>query len=463
MANDKIVIKGAREHNLKNIDLTLPREKFIVMTGLSGSGKSSLAFDTIYADGQRRYVESLSSYARMFLGRMDKPDVDEITGLSPAISIDQKTTSHNPRSTVGTVTEIYDYLRLLYARVGVPHCPVCGRVISQQTVDEMVDAVLKLEDGTKFQVLAPVVRQRKGTQQKELDAARRGGYSRVRIDGNLYDLDEEITLEKNIKHTVEIVVDRLAMRKGIRGRLADSLETALALTGGIAEIDVIGGECMTFSQNFACPEHGISIGDLSPRLFSFNNPQGACEKCTGLGTFMRVDEERILPNKNLSIRQGAIKASGWYYAEGSVSEMYYLGLGKKYGFTLDTPIKDILKVSDEELPLLTGTTDCESGTAQLAQNGIRLIFVTLGANGVFYRFGDKTGHVAGVPCKVGDTNGAGDTFFGAALSKLCKEDLNTLTVDKLEGILAFANKAASITTSRHGAIPAMPTLAEVEG
>ena len=341
MANDKIVIKGAREHNLKNIDLTLPREKFIVMTGLSGSGKSSLAFDTIYADGQRRYVESLSSYARMFLGRMDKPDVDEITGLSPAISIDQKTTSHNPRSTVGTVTEIYDYLRLLYARVGVPHCPVCGRVISQQTVDEMVDAVLKLEDGTKFQVLAPVVRQRKGTQQKELDAARRGGYSRVRIDGNLYDLDEEITLEKNIKHTVEIVVDRLAMRKGIRGRLADSLETALALTGGIAEVDVIGGECMTFSQNFACPEHGISIGDLSPRLFSFNNPQGACEKCTGLGTFMRVDEERILPNKNLSIRQGAIKASGWYYAEGSVSEMYYLGLGKKYGFTLDTPIKDM--------------------------------------------------------------------------------------------------------------------------
>ena len=231
MANDKIIIKGAREHNLKNINLTLPREKLIVMSGLSGSGKSSLAFDTIYADGQRRYVESLSSYARMFLGRMDKPDVDEITGLSPAISIDQKTTSHNPRSTVGTVTEIYDYLRLLYARIGVPHCPVCGRVISQQTVDEMVDAVLKLEEGTKFQILAPVVRQRKGTQQKELDAARRAGYARVKIDGNLYDLDEEISLEKNIKHTVEIVVDRLALRKGIRSRLADSLETALALTG----------------------------------------------------------------------------------------------------------------------------------------------------------------------------------------------------------------------------------------
>ena len=355
LANDKIVIKGAREHNLKNVNLTLPREKFIVMTGLSGSGKSSLAFDTIYADGQRRYVESLSSYARMFLGRMDKPDVDEITGLSPAISIDQKTTSHNPRSTVGTVTEIYDYLRLLYARVGVPHCPVCGRVISQQSVDEMVDAVLKLEEGTKFQVLAPVVRQRKGTQQKELDAARRAGYARVKIDGNMYDLDEEIALEKNIKHTVEIVVDRLAMRKGIRGRLADSLETALALTGGVAEVDVIGGECMTFSQNFACPEHGISISDLSPRLFSFNNPLGACEKCTGLGTFMRVDEERILPNRDLSIREGAIKASGWYYAEGSVAEMYYLGLGKKYGFTLDTPIKEMS--AEAVNALLYGTND----------------------------------------------------------------------------------------------------------
>lgn len=315
MANDKIVIKGAREHNLKNVSLTLPRDKFIVMTGLSGSGKSSLAFDTIYADGQRRYVESLSSYARMFLGRMDKPDVDEITGLSPAISIDQKTTSHNPRSTVGTVTEIYDYLRLLYARIGVPHCPVCGRVISQQSVDEMVDAVLRLEEGTRFQVLAPVVRQRKGTQQKELDAARRAGYTRVKVDGSLYDLDEEITLEKNIKHTVEVVVDRLVIRDGVRSRLADSLETALSLTGGVAEVEVIGGETMTFSQNFACPEHGVSISELTPRLFSFNNPQGACDKCTGLGIFMKVDEDRIIPNRSLSIRQGAIKASGWYYAE----------------------------------------------------------------------------------------------------------------------------------------------------
>ena len=341
MSHSSIHIEGARQHNLKNLSLDIPRDELVVVCGPSGSGKSTLAFDIVYAEGQRRYVESLSSYARMFLGQMDKPDVDEITGLSPAISIDQKTTSHNPRSTVGTVTEIYDYLRLLYARVGVPHCPVCGRVITQQSVDEMVDAVLKLEEGTKFQILAPVVRQRKGTQQKELDAARRAGYARVKIDGNLYDLDEEITLEKNIKHTVEIVVDRLVLRKGVRSRLADSLETALALADGIAEVDVIDGECMTFSQNFACPEHGVSIGELTPRLFSFNNPQGACEKCTGLGIFMRVDPDRIIPNRTLSIRQGAIKASGWYYAEGSVSEMYFEGLGKKYGFTLDTPIKDM--------------------------------------------------------------------------------------------------------------------------
>ena len=341
MENDKIIIKGAREHNLKNISLTLPRNKLIVMTGLSGSGKSSLAFDTLYADGQRRYVESLSSYARMFLGRMDKPDVDEITGLSPAISIDQKTTSHNPRSTVGTVTEIYDYLRLLFANVGIPHCPVCGRVIAQQSVDEMVDAVLKLPEGTRFQVLAPVVRGRKGTQAKELEAARRAGFTRVRIDGSLYDLDEEITLEKNIKHTVEIVVDRLVIREGLRSRLADSLETALGHANGLAEVDVIGGEMMTFSQHFACPEHGISVDELSPRMFSFNNPFGACETCTGLGTFMKVDPEQIIPDRTKSIRQGAIKASGFYYAEGSISEMYYLGLGKKYGFTLDTPIQDM--------------------------------------------------------------------------------------------------------------------------
>ena len=341
MNNDKIVIKGAREHNLKNVNLTIPRDKLIVMTGLSGSGKSSLAFDTIYADGQRRYMESLSSYARQFLGQMEKPDVDDIQGLSPAISIDQKTTNRNPRSTVGTVTEIYDYLRLMYARIGVPHCPICGRVISQQTVDQMVDAILALPKGTKFQVLAPVVRGRKGTQQKELDAARRGGYARVRIDGNLYDLDEEISLEKNKKHTVEIVVDRLVINDTVQSRLADSLETAIALTGGLVTIDVNGGEEMQFSQSYACPNHGISIDELEPRMFSFNNPFGACERCTGLGTFMRVDPELIIPNKDLSIREGAIKASGWYYAEGSISEMYYKGLGKKYGFTLDTPVKEM--------------------------------------------------------------------------------------------------------------------------
>ena len=341
MNNDKIVIKGAREHNLKNVNLTIPRDKLIVMTGLSGSGKSSLAFDTIYADGQRRYMESLSSYARQFLGQMEKPDVDDIQGLSPAISIDQKTTNRNPRSTVGTVTEIYDYLRLLYARIGVPHCPICGRVISQQTVDQMVDAILALPKGTKFQVLAPVVRGRKGTQQKELEAARRGGYARVRIDGNLYDLDEEISLEKNKKQTVEIVVDRLVINDTVQSRLADSLETAIALTGGLVTIDVNGGEEMQFSQSYACPDHGISIDELEPRMFSFNNPFGACERCTGLGTFMRVDPELIIPNKDLSIREGAIKASGWYYAEGSISEMYYKGLGKKYGFTLDTPIKEM--------------------------------------------------------------------------------------------------------------------------
>ena len=352
--NNRIVIKGAREHNLKNVDLELPRNKLIVMTGLSGSGKSSLAFDTIFADGQRRYMESLSSYARQFLGQMEKPDVDEITGLSPAISIDQKTTSHNPRSTVGTVTEIYDYLRLMYARVGVPHCPVCGREITQQSIDEMVDEVMKLPERTRFQVLAPVVRGRKGTQAKELDAARRAGFARVRVDGNMYDLSEEISLEKNIKHTVEIVVDRLVISDTVRGRLADSIETALAQTGGLVTIDVIGGEPMMFSQSYACPEHGISVEELTPRMFSFNNPFGACEKCTGLGTFMKVDPARVIPDKRKSIRESAIKASGWYYAEGSISEMTYVALGKRYGFTLDTPIKDFSKEALHALLYGTG-------------------------------------------------------------------------------------------------------------
>lgn len=344
MANDKIVIKGAREHNLKNVDLTLPRDKLVVMTGLSGSGKSSLAFDTIYADGQRRYMESLSSYARQFLGMMEKPDVDDIQGLSPAISIDQRTTSKNPRSTVGTVTEVYDYLRLLYARIGIPHCPECGRPITQQSVDQMVDSVMELPEGARFMVLAPVVRGRKGTQQKEFETARRAGYARVRADGNIYDLDEDIPLEKNKKHDVDVVVDRLVMNDEVRSRLADSIETAIGITGGLVTIAVMEGEesrDMHFSQSYACPEHGTSIDELTPRMFSFNNPFGACERCTGLGTFMQVDPEMVIPNKKLSIREKAIKASGWYYAEGSMSEMYYLGLGKRYGFTLDTPIKDI--------------------------------------------------------------------------------------------------------------------------
>ena len=344
MASKHIVVKGAREHNLKNIDVEIPRDKLVVLTGLSGSGKSSLAFDTIYAEGQRRYVESLSSYARMFLGQMEKPNVDSIDGLSPAISIDQKTTSKNPRSTVGTVTEIYDYLRLLYARVGVPHCPVCGREIVRQSVDTIVDRVMELEPGAKIQVMAPVVRGRKGEHQKELDAARRSGFVRVRVDGNLYDLSEEIKLEKNFKHSIEIVVDRLVISPDIRSRLADSIETATSLSGGTVLINLIGGEDLLFSQNYACPEHGASVDELTQRMFSFNNPFGACETCTGLGTFLKVDPDLIIPNKMLSIRDGAIRASGWTNAEGgTIAQMYYDALGKKYGFTLDTPICDLSK------------------------------------------------------------------------------------------------------------------------
>ncbi|MDD6033247.1 MAG: excinuclease ABC subunit UvrA [Oscillospiraceae bacterium] len=359
MAMDQLVIKGAREHNLKNIDLTIPRDKLVVFTGLSGSGKSSLAFDTIYADGQRRYVESLSSYARMFLGQMEKPDVDSIEGLSPAISIDQKTTSKNPRSTVGTVTEIYDYLRLMYARIGVPHCPVCGREIKQQTVDQIVDQLMALPEKTRLQILAPVVRGRKGEHQKEFEAARKSGFVRVRVDGNLYDLSEEIKLEKNKKHNIEIVVDRIAVSPSIKSRLNDSIETAIRLSGGLVIADIPESaahpaEEIMFSQSYACPEHGVSIGELEPRMFSFNNPQGACPKCTGLGTFMRVDPDMVIPNRNLSIRQGAVKASGWYIGDsGTIAQMYYEALASHYGFTLDTPVKDL---TEEQLSaLLYGT------------------------------------------------------------------------------------------------------------
>ncbi|MCD7740853.1 MAG: excinuclease ABC subunit UvrA [Ruminococcus sp.] len=342
MQNNKIVIKGAREHNLKNVDVTIPRDKLIVMTGLSGSGKSSLAFDTIFADGQRRYMESLSSYARQFLGQMEKPDVDSIEGLSPAISIDQKTTSKNPRSTVGTVTEIYDYLRLLYARIGVPHCPICGREIRQQTVDQIVDKVMSLPERTKIQLLAPIVQGRKGEHKRELDKARKSGYVRVKIDGEVYDLSEEIKLDKNKKHIIEIVVDRLVIKDGIKSRLTDSIEIINSLTGGLIVVDVIDGEEMVFSTNYACPEHGVSLPELQPRVFSFNNPFGACPTCTGLGVFKKVDPDLVIPDKSLSIREGAIKASGWNtLTDDSIAMNYYQAISEQYGISLDTPVKDL--------------------------------------------------------------------------------------------------------------------------
>ena len=344
MQPKNIVVKGAKEHNLKNVDVTVPRDSLVVFTGLSGSGKSSLAFDTIYAEGQRRYVESLSSYARMFMGQMEKPNVDYIEGLSPAISIDQKTTSKNPRSTVGTVTEIYDYLRLLYARVGIPHCPVCGREISRQSVDTIVDKITELPDGTKIQLLAPIVSGRKGEYVKELENIRKSGFVRVRVDGIIYDLSEEIKLDKNKKHNIEVVVDRLVMKPEIRSRLSDSVETSVNLSKGLLAVDVIGGEEMLFSQNYACPEHGVSVGELSPRMFSFNNPFGACSKCSGLGVFMKVSEDLVVPDKKLSLREGAIKASGWSAADGgTIAQMYYEALAEEYGFSIDTPYKDLPK------------------------------------------------------------------------------------------------------------------------
>ena len=341
MPQKNIIVKGAREHNLKNVDVEIPRDKLVVFTGLSGSGKSSLAFDTIYAEGQRRYVESLSSYARQFLGQMEKPQVDYIEGLSPAISIDQKTTSKNPRSTVGTVTEIYDYLRLLYARIGIPHCPVCGREISRQTVDDIVDSVLELPEGTRIQVMAPIARGKKGQFVKELESAKKDGYVRVRVDGIIYDLSEKIELDKNKKHNIEIVVDRLVVKESIRSRLADSIETATGLSDGILLV-VIDGEEKLYSLDYACPEHGVSIEELEPRMFSFNNPFGACPTCSGLSVFMKPDPNLIVPDKNLSLRQGAIKASGWNNADGgTIAQMYMEGIANKYDFTLDTPFKDI--------------------------------------------------------------------------------------------------------------------------
>lgn len=340
---DKIIVKGARANNLKNIDVTIPRDKLVVMTGLSGSGKSSLAFDTIYAEGQRRYVESLSSYARMFLGQMDKPDVDYIEGLSPAISIDQKTTSKNPRSTVGTVTEIYDYLRLLWARVGTPHCPKCGKEINQQTIDQIIDQVLALPEGTRIQVMAPVIRGKKGEHTKVFEDAKRSGYVRVRADGNLYDLDEEIKLEKNKKHNIEVIVDRLIIREGLQQRLTDSVETAAALSGGLVVINLLREEKdLVFSQNYACEDCGISIEELTPRMFSFNNPFGACPACTGLGSQLKVDPALVVPDEKLSILDGAIQASGWgNIRSDGISRMYFEALAKKYHFSLTEPWKDL--------------------------------------------------------------------------------------------------------------------------
>ena len=340
-----IKIRGANEHNLKNVDVDIPRDKLVVLTGLSGSGKSSLAFDTIYAEGQRRYMESLSSYARQFLGQMEKPDVESIEGLSPAISIDQKSTNRNPRSTVGTVTEIYDYFRLLYARAGIPHCPKCGREIKKQTVDQMVEQVMAFPERTKIQLLAPVVRGRKGTHVKLLERARKSGYVRVRIDGNMYELSEEIKLDKNIKHNIEIVVDRLVVKEGIEQRLTDSIENVLNLAEGLMAVDVIGGEPVQFSESFSCPDCGISIEEIEPRSFSFNNPFGACPECFGLGYKMEFDEDLMIPDKRLSISEGAITVMGWQSCTDKKSFTYAIldALSKEYGFSLDTPFEDYPK------------------------------------------------------------------------------------------------------------------------
>lgn len=379
MANKDIKVVGAKEHNLKNINVTIPRDSLVVFTGLSGSGKSSLAFDTIFAEGQRRYMQSLSSYARQFLGLMEKPKVESIEGLSPAISIDQKTTSKNPRSTVGTVTEIYDYYRLLYARVGVPHCPICGREIQAQTVDQMVDRVMKLPERTRIQILAPIARGRKGTFAKALENAHQSGFVRVRIDGEMHDLSEDIRLDKKLKHNIEIIVDRLVVKPGIQSRLSDSIETATKMSEGILIVDVIGGEEMTFSQNYACPIHGVGIEELQPRMFSFNNPYGACPKCTGLGSYTYIDPDLLIPNKNLSIREGAINGYGWSKAEGgTIAEMYYDGVARHYGFSIDVPVKDMKKSDLDKILYGTGndrvkfsrTTSYSSGTFMARFEGV---------------------------------------------------------------------------------------------
>ncbi len=455
MSQKNIVIKGAREHNLKNVDLTLPRDKFIVFTGLSGSGKSSLAFDTIYAEGQRRYVESLSSYARQFLGQMDKPDVDYIEGLSPAISIDQKTTSKNPRSTVGTITEIYDYLRLLYARIGIPHCTVCGKEIKQQTVDQIVDKILSFDEGTKIQLLAPIVRGRKGEYVKELESIRKSGFVRVRIDSIIYDLSENIKLEKNKKHNIEVVVDRLVIKDSIKSRLSDSIEIATKLADGLLIVDVIGKEEIMFSLNYACPEHGVSFGEITPRMFSFNSPFGSCKKCSGLGVFMEISPEMIIPDRKLSLRQGAVKASGWQSKdENSIAGMYYMALGNKYGFNLDTPVEDFSYEAYEALLFGTKgeklkmerTTSYGSGTYFAEFEGI--------LNNIQRRYNETSSESSRKEIESLMTTNKCNECGGARLSKealsvtVCGLNIYEVCSMSISDSLAFAKKLPDKLTER---------------
>ena len=459
MSQKNLIIKGAREHNLKNVDLVVPRDQLIVFTGISGSGKSSLAFDTIYAEGQRRYVESLSSYARQFLGQMEKPDVDYIEGLSPAISIDQKTTSKNPRSTVGTITEIYDYFRLLYARIGVPHCTVCGKEIKQQTVDQVVDQVLSLEEGTKLQLLAPIVRGRKGEYVKELESVRKSGFVRVRIDGAVYDLSEKIKLDKNKKHNIEVIVDRLVVKDGIKSRLADSIETATKLSEGLLVVDVIGKDELTFSLNYACPEHGVSFGEITPRMFSFNNPFGSCKKCSGLGVFMEISPSMVIPDRKLSIAQGAIKASGWSGRDSSsISGMYYDALGKKYGFDFDTPIEDmspealnaILYGTGDEKLKLERTMSYGSGTYYSAFEGI--------INNLQRRYNESTSDTMRREIETMMTTNTCTECGGARLSKealsvtICDMNIHQVCSLSISDALKFAKELPEKLSERENMI-----------
>ena len=459
MSQKNLIIKGAREHNLKNIDLTVPRDKLVVFTGISGSGKSSLAFDTIYAEGQRRYVESLSSYARQFLGQMEKPDVDYIEGLSPAISIDQKTTSKNPRSTVGTITEIYDYFRLLYARIGVPHCTVCGKEIKQQTVDQVVDQVLSLEEGSKIQLLAPIVRGRKGEYIKELDGIRKSGFVRVRIDGVVYDLSENIKLDKNKKHNIEVIVDRLVIKDGIKSRLADSIETATKLSDGLLVVDVIGKEELTFSLNYACPDHGVSFGEITPRMFSFNSPFGSCKKCSGLGVFMEISPSMIIPDRKLSISQGAIKASGWSGRDNtSIGGMYFDALGKKYGFDFDTPIEDlsaealnaILYGTGDEKLKLERTMSYGSGTYFSAFEGI--------VNNLQRRYNESNSDLIRREIETMMTTNECKECGGARLSKealsvtVCGKNIHEVCSLSISDALEFAKNLPEKLTERENMI-----------